>query len=78
MQIAEILLRNGANVNAQNRDGYTPLHLAVANSKQKVAALLLKYQADPTIKDFYGRNVIEVSPHENGKVIKLIEGLFLL
>lgn len=32
--LAEVLLRNGANINAENSDKRTPLHLAVSQGKR--------------------------------------------
>ena len=31
--VAQVLLENGANVNAKNDDGYTPLHYAASKGK---------------------------------------------
>ena len=39
--MARLLLRNGADINASNRFGNTPLHLAVKNKRQKTVQLLL-------------------------------------
>ena len=45
--IAELLLRKGADVNASNNFGETPLLKAVYRNNEKMVKLLLKYGADP-------------------------------
>jgi ankyrin repeat protein len=44
---AEVLIRQGAKVEAMDRYGFTPLHLAACQGSAEVAALLLKHKADP-------------------------------
>lgn len=54
LEIAELLLKNGANPNIHDRDGYTLLHRAVfAESFEKVK-LLVEYGADMNQRDSYG------------------------
>lgn len=49
VQITEILLILGADVNAKNTMGHTPLFSAVANGKTEQVMLLLRYGADPSV-----------------------------
>ena len=42
--IVDILLRNNANINAQNNIGETPLHLAIKNYFPNVVRKLLSYE----------------------------------
>jgi ankyrin repeat protein len=63
--ICELLLHSGANVNAQNHTGDTPLHLAVWKSHEAVVALLLKeggqWKADTTLRNQDGKLAEELA-----------------
>jgi hypothetical protein len=50
-EVAELLLAKGADVNAKNNDGFTPLHSAAAQGHKDVAELLLAKGADANAKD---------------------------
>jgi tankyrase len=58
---ATALLSSGANVNAANRWGNTPLHLAAVyeRGKQPMVDLLLAHGADPTLRNSDGRTALE-------------------
>ena len=62
------LLAWGANINAQDKAGYTPLHLAVKAALQtKSDYLIIKLVmkgADKNIKDCLGRTPISLLEHE--------------
>jgi len=49
------LLLNGSQINVTNDDGNTPLHCAISADDPKLVALLLKYHADPHIKNKKGQ-----------------------
>jgi ankyrin repeat protein len=44
-EIAELLIANGADVNAKTNDGHTPLDRAILNEDTETAALLRKHGA---------------------------------
>ena len=51
----QFLLRQGANVNAQRDDLWTPLHLAINVGNLKVARMLLEHQADVNVRNDEGQ-----------------------
>ena len=59
MAIVELLVERGLDVNAQDCDGNTPLHLAMSPFQREVAKYLVDSGADPEIKNWKG-----ISPHK--------------
>lgn len=53
-QVMEILLDNGANINAVNKGGCSALHVAVNKQHLDCVKVLLNYQCDVNIQDTYG------------------------
>ena len=58
LPITEFLVERGLDVNVQDSDGNTPLHLALSPFQQDVAKYLINSGADPEIKNWKG-----ISPH---------------
>ncbi|NEM97381.1 ankyrin repeat domain-containing protein [Pontibacter burrus] len=83
--MAGILLRNGANVNAQDSDGRTALHHTVAGARinnsqlfeqEQVQLLdtLIKYKADLNIKDKEGNTALTAALHStSGQHLGIME-----
>ncbi|MDB5013345.1 MAG: ankyrin repeat protein [Daejeonella sp.] len=59
--MVELLIKNGADVNAQSQDGSTPLQLAAANEKLDVVLLLLKHGADANKKNMAGKTALDLA-----------------
>ena len=57
-EIAELLIKAGADVNAKGYDGYTALYRAYTNGNTKIAELLIKAGADVNAKDKSGNTVL--------------------
>jgi ankyrin repeat protein len=59
--IAEVLLKSGADVNAKSKDGWTPLYVAVSYRQREVAELLLANHADPNAKNNEGQTPLHLA-----------------
>lgn len=80
-KIVDFLIKNGANVDSEDRNDQTPLHLAALNGylntcltlfkcnrlNQKAIEILLKNDANPNTKDINGRSSIDIA-EEKGKI----------
>lgn len=58
-EIAQLLIKAGADINFQNNDGSTPLHISAFFCKPEMVKLLLAQKANKTIKNKYGSTAIE-------------------
>jgi len=50
MEIAELLIKHGADVNAKQENNITPLHLAAKNGQPAMLKLLIDNKADAHAK----------------------------
>ena len=74
------MIKNGANINAKNKDGHPPIHRAACYDKIGhsnigydhigIVKLFLSYGADPTIIDNYGKRASDYA--ENKEVKNLL------
>ena len=58
-EVVALLLEQGADVNAQNRDGATPLHSAAFLGRTETVKLLLEKGADPKLRNNTGSTAID-------------------
>jgi len=72
-EVVRLLLERGANPNAKDKDGETPLHEAAKNGHVDVVKLLLEKGADLNARDYMGRTPLHYAA-ENGHVdvVKLL------
>lgn len=61
---ATTLLALGANVNARNVYGQTPLHIAVMQGQTAIVKLLREHRADQTISDRHGNTALAYARNE--------------
>jgi ankyrin repeat protein len=55
------LLDDGKNPNARQRDGFTPLMVAVANGDADIAGMLLAKGADPNLRSQSGKTALALA-----------------
>jgi ankyrin repeat protein len=65
-----VLLDMGANVNAQNVDGMTPLMMAALNNQIELVELFLKYGADTKIQDNRANAAIQMATPKCAEIIQ--------
>lgn len=70
LQIVELLCKHGADVNAQNARGFTPLHFAVQNQLISIAKILLQCGALPNISSKEGDTPMTLASSEMASIIK--------
>ncbi|WP_303815037.1 ankyrin repeat domain-containing protein [Acidaminococcus timonensis] len=73
-QIAEILIKHGAIVDAVGKDGFTPLMLATMNNDLPMVELLLSYGANPSVQMKDGVTARTLANNrKNTKIIQLLQ-----
>ena len=55
-EIIDLLVKSGANVNAQDAEGFTPLHMAAIHGNLKIVKKLVDLEADVNIVTIDGKN----------------------
>ena len=70
ISLAQRLLESGADVNAQNKDHETPLHLASRLRLHEMARLLLKHGAKVDVKNSEGKTPLQLATRRKGKAMR--------
>jgi ankyrin repeat protein len=65
--IARLLIEKGADVNATNKNGQTPLHVGAAWGRADLVRLLIDRGAEFTSRDATGRTALEWAAHNGHK-----------
>ena len=68
--LARRLLESGADVNAQNKDHDTPLHLASRLRLHDMARILIEHGADVNVKNSEGKSPLQLASGRKGKAMK--------
>jgi len=66
-KMVELLIDKGADVNARDEAGWTPLHYAAFNGHKDVAELLIAKGADVNAKNDYGETPLHIAKHNDHK-----------
>jgi len=59
--MVELLLANGAEVNAKNQEGETPLHITTQREDRLITKILLENGADPCVKNRFGKTPLDIA-----------------
>lgn len=74
MEVVNLLLSRGADVNVSNRNGWTPLMAAVSSGSYGIALLLLEKGADPNSKHTYGWTALKLASQKGKEdIVKLLK-----
>jgi ankyrin repeat protein/uncharacterized membrane protein YgcG len=71
-EVVEILLQNGADPNAWDHQGVTPLHIAASMGNTPVVALLLRKGADANSRTVKGSTPLHIAAGGDGDYLEII------
>ncbi|CAG8791792.1 14176_t:CDS:2, partial [Racocetra persica] len=75
LEIIDILLENGAEVNSEEKNKLTPLHAAISNNHKEIAKKLLGKGANPKARDSSGNSPLHFAAEQNNlELLKLVVG----
>ncbi|XKL63604.1 hypothetical protein PGB90_005968 [Kerria lacca] len=72
IKVMDILIQAGADVNAQDFDGWTPLHAAAHWGQKEACEILVENFCDMNKKNYVGQTAFDVS---EGEMVRLLEDL---
>jgi len=73
LDVIDVLIRAGANINAVDNDGWTPLHAAAHWDKHDVIHFLLERNADFDAKNYAGQTALDVCDGLTYELLKEIK-----
>jgi hypothetical protein len=66
------LLEKGANLNSENKYGWTPLHIATLVGQEKIVKLLIENGANLNSQNYFGTPLHYAAFHGKDEIVKLI------
>ena len=73
--IGEMLIKYGANINAQDKKGFSPLHLAAHSQRVLVVQMLLMHGADQRLRNHAGKTALEIAIGKRDReIVELLGG----
>lgn len=76
VELVQMLLESGADVNQQCQWGITPLMECAYNNYVEKAKVLLKYGANPYLKDIFNCTALDkATKRQNDEMIELLENI---
>ena len=81
LEVLELLLQQGANIDIQNNNGNTALIWAARNDRLEVVKLLLQQGANPDLRDNHGSTFFDYLSQDNKKefeeIIDVMSGIYI-
>ena len=75
VEIIELLLEKGSDVNSQDSEGQSALHYACSVGHEPAIQILLKHKIDLDIKDSEGQTAMDLIENEDLKRLFLINDM---
>ena len=72
VDVAKVLVKHNADVNAKDKDGNTALHLAVIRQKVDITRTLLKHNADVNARNNLGNTVLDCAVDNCQELVELL------
>lgn len=77
VNIALLLLEEGASPHAIAKNGYTPLHIAARKNQMDIATTLLEYTADPNAESKVSNSLTTFNPFISPRKKKILSSILL-
>ena len=74
LEIVRAVLEAGADPNAAQQQGFRPIHEAGNNGNRELAELLMRYGADPSLKNDEGKTAISTRARERSHRVRQLAG----
>lgn len=74
-EVVELLLEAGANVNARQSTGHTPLQCCAMKGQADMMRALLNARADPTLGSVEGQTPLHTAAQVTSKIVAFVAGL---